>query len=170
MRIRQATDQDAPACAAIYSPYVSDTVISFEETPPTAQDFAGRIASAIQWLVAEVDGTPIGYAYATRHRDRAAYRFACDVSVYLAPHAHGQGIGTALYVRLLGDLEERGFRMACAGVTQPNPASMALHVRMGFEPVGSFRDIGWKFGSWHDVTWLQRRLGEPGPAVGEPRP
>jgi phosphinothricin acetyltransferase len=123
------------------------------------------------WLVAEVDGAVAGYAYASSHRERAAYRWAVDVAVYVASAHQGRGIGRALYEALFERLARQGYRMACAGITLPNPASVALHERVGFRPVGVYREIGWKFGHWHDVAWYQRPLmpegadppGEPGP-------
>ncbi len=165
---------DAAACAAIYAPYVTDTWISFELEPPTATAMAQRIASAHAWLVAvdspdagapDVDGTHspvLGYAYATRHRERAAYQWACDVSVYVAEQAQRRGVGRALYERLLAQLATQGLRMACAGIALPNDASIALHTSLGFEPIGTYRDIGWKHGGWRDVHWMQLPLGEPG--------
>lgn len=169
VRLRPATSADAAACAGIYRPYVEDTTVSFETEPPTATDMAGRIGASIRWLVA-VDGQDrvIGYAYASRHRDRAAYRFACDVSVYVGPGSAGRGVGRALYAALLADLEQRGYRMACAGIALPNPASVGLHTAVGFRPVGVYKRIGWKHGAWHDVLWMQRALGGDGPPAAEP--
>ncbi|NHN57199.1 N-acetyltransferase [Calidifontibacter sp. DB0510] len=160
--------RDAASCAAIYAPYVTDTVISFEAEPPDAAEMGRRMNAAIEWLVAREDDVVLGYAYATRHRERAAYRFACDVSVYTAPAAHRRGVGTALYGELLARVTARGLRMACAGVTQPNPASVGFHEAMGFQRVGLYRAIGWKFGAWHDVLWLQRPLAGDGPPEREP--
>lgn len=158
--IRPATACDAQACAVIYAPYVREAAISFEDVPPTATEMESRIANALEWLVADNDGEILGYAYATRHRERAAYQWSCDVSVYLRQGARGRGLGTSLYERLLADLTERGFKMACAGITLPNSASEALHRRVGFTDVGVYREIGWKFGRWHDVRWLQLPLGD----------
>ncbi len=160
---------DAAACAAIYAPYVRHTAISFEIEPPTAAEMTRRIAGAICWLVAERDGAVVGYAYATRHRERAAYRWACDVSVYVAGEEHGRGVGRALLETLLDTLATSGFRMACAGVALPNPASEGLHRSLGFVDVGVFRAIGWKHGAWHDVLWMQRHLGASDAPMEEPR-
>jgi len=156
--IRAATPEDAAACAAIYAPYVTDTVISFETEPPTTDEMAARIASAHAWLVYEDDGAVAGYAYAGTFHPRAAYRWATEVSVYLELGRRRTGAGRALYDVLLPHLTERGFRMAIAGMTLPNPASEGLHAALGFEPVGTYRDIGYKFGAWHDVAWTQRVL------------
>jgi L-amino acid N-acyltransferase YncA len=153
--------RDAAACAAVYKPYVTDTVISFELTPPDAGEFTERIERITRthpWLVAELDGDTIGFAYGSPHRERAAYRWAADVSVYLAARAQRRGIGRALYESLFELLEQQGIRTLCAGITLPNEASVALHEALGFAPVGIYRNIGFKFGAWHDVGWWQRQL------------
>jgi L-amino acid N-acyltransferase YncA len=163
--------RDAAACAAVYKPYVTDTVISFELTPPDAGEFAERIERITRthpWLVAELDGDTIGFAYGSPHRERAAYRWAADVSVYLAARAQRRGIGRALYESLFELLEQQGFRTLCAGITLPNEASVALHEVLGFAPVGIYRNIGFKFGAWHDVGWWQRQLLPPVQTPPEP--
>ena len=164
MQLRDATADDADVCAAIYAPYVRDTAISFELEPPTSPVMAARIASAQvrhAWLVAERDGQVLGYAYGSEFKVRAAYRFACEVSVYVASDGRGGGIGRSLYAALLPRLAERGFRTAVAGMTLPNDASEALHRSLGFAPVGVFRHVGWKFDAWHDVAFAQRDLPAP---------
>ncbi len=156
---------DAARCAAIYAPYVERGATSFEERPPDADELAARIAAQSQshaWLVAESGGKLAGFAYAGPHRQRPAYRWSVEVSVYVDHRRHGQGIGTALYGGLLTRLRERRFRVACAGITLPNAASVALHERLGFEPVGIYRGIGWKQGAWRDVGWWQLDLEPPG--------
>ena len=161
LRIRQATEADAPALLAIYAPYVEHTAISFESVAPPVQEFAGRVRKALsawQYLVAERNGEIAGYAYGSTHRERAAYGYSVEVSAYLAPPFHRQGIGSALYRRLLGDLSAMGYCTAFAGITLPNDASIGLHRSLGFEPIGVFRRIGWKFDRWHDVAWMQRTL------------
>jgi phosphinothricin acetyltransferase len=157
MTIRPATADDAAACAAIYAPYVTDTVVSFETEPPTPAEMARRIAAAIEWLVL-VEETVVGYAYAGPFHARAAYRWACEVSVYLELGRRRTGSGRALYTDLLARLSARGYRVAVGGMTLPNPASEGLHRALGFEPVGTYRRIGYKFGAWHDVAWTQRIL------------
>lgn len=175
MEIRDATNDDAAACAAVYAPYVRDTAITFELEPaPTAADFARRIAKAQEqhaWLVVtDDDGRVFGYAYGGPYKERAAYRWACEVSVYLEPAGRRTGAGRALYDALFARLAARGFLTAVAGMTQPNPASEGLHRAMGFTPVGTYRRIGFKNGAWHDVTWLQKDLVTPLPAhPPEPR-
>jgi L-amino acid N-acyltransferase YncA len=158
--------RDAAPCAEIYAPYVSDTVISLEEVPPTADELRGRMQRITQqypWLIAEDDdGATAGYAYASQHRERAAYRWASDVTVYLSPAYQRRGIGRALYTALFDLLVFQGVYVACAGVTLPNEASVGLHESMGFLPVGVYKRVAWKFGSWQDVGWWQLQLVEPG--------
>lgn len=169
MKIRTADPMsDAAACAAVYGPYVSATTISFEIDAPDAAEMARRMRSAIEWIVAVEDGEVLGYAYAGRHAPRAAYRWAAEVSIYLSPTSQGKGVGRALYTELFARLTARGYRMATSCITVPNPASVGLHTALGFTPVGTFRNIGWKDGSWRDAFWMQRPLGEPGPALAEP--
>jgi L-amino acid N-acyltransferase YncA len=153
--------RDAAACAAIYAPYVDASPISFEEVAPTAAEMAARIAEVQEthpWLVAEEEGEVSGYAYGCPHRSRAAYRWATDVSAYIAEGRRGRGLGRALYEALLERLRRQGFQVACAGITLPNEASVRLHERLGFEPVGVYRRIGWKSGAWHDVGWWELEL------------
>ncbi|MGN6170008.1 MAG: GNAT family N-acetyltransferase, partial [Solirubrobacteraceae bacterium] len=176
MTVRDADPaRDATGCAAIYGPFVSETAISFEERIPTAADFAARIHRIQQthpWLVAEQDTRVVGFAYGCPHRERAAYRFAAEVSVYIDPVFHHRGIGRGLYSALLGLLREQGLWIACAGIGLPNEASVALHESLGFVPVGVYRKIGYKFGQWWDVGWWQLALREPGegppPEPGRP--
>jgi phosphinothricin acetyltransferase len=166
-RVRSATAADAEACAAIYAPYVTETAITFETHVPTTEEMATRIAAASErhaWLVLEDEGAVVGYAYGGPYKSRAAYRWSCEVSVYVDRERQRSGAGRALYEALLARLAERGFRMAVAGMTLPNDASVGLHRAMGFEPVGTYRCIGYKHGAWHDVAWTQRPLRcEPGP-------
>jgi L-amino acid N-acyltransferase YncA len=173
VQIRHADpDRDAAACAAIYAPYVSDSVISLEEVPPTPEEIAGRITRVTErypWLIAEADGDVAGYAYAGEHRERAAYRWASDVTVYLSPAYFRRGIGRSLYTALFDLLVFQGVYVACAGVTLPNEASVGLHESMGFLPVGVYKRVAWKFGSWHDVGWWQLQLA-PAPEGPPPEP
>ena len=167
MQIRHVDPaRDAGPCAEIYAPYVSDTVISLEEVPPTADELRGRmerITKYYPWLIAEDEGgATAGYAYAGEHRERAAYRWAADVTVYLSPAFQRRGIGRALYTALFDLLVFQGVYVACAGVTLPNEASVGLHESMGFLPVGVYQRVAWKFGSWHDVGWWQLQLVEAG--------
>jgi L-amino acid N-acyltransferase YncA len=162
LRVRRARLEDAAACRALYAPYVEETVISFEEEVPSIEQMEDRIASSLSthdWLVLEGPGGIAGFAYGTTHRTRAAYRWACDVSVYLEQGRRRSGAGRRLYEALFPGLVDRGYLTALAGISLPNEASEGLHRALGFEEVGTYRRIGWKFGAWHDVVWLQRHLG-----------
>jgi phosphinothricin acetyltransferase len=170
-RVRDASAADAAACASIYAPYVTDTAITFEIEPPSPAEIAERIATASRthaWLVLEDDGRVVGYAYAGPFNRRAAYRWSCEVSVYVERGRHRAGVGRALYEALLRRLRERGYRMAVAGMTLPNDASVSLHRALGFQPVGTYRRIGFKQEAWHDVEWMQRALGPEDAPPGEP--
>jgi len=161
VQVRDASAADAGACAAIYAPYVTDSAITFEIDPPGPEEMASRIAQAQSthaWLVAEDEGRVVGYAYGGPMKPRAAYRWSCEVSVYLEPGRRRTGVGRALYEALFTRLTERGYRTAVAGMTLPNPASEGLHKSLGFEPIGTYRNIGWKLDNWHDVAWVQRPL------------
>ena len=163
MRVRPANSvRDADAISAIYAPFVTDTVVSFEDVPPTADELAARIerlTPAHPWLVAEDAGEILGYAYAYPHRERAAYRWATEVTVYVDPRHHRRGAGRALYGALFDALAERGYRIALAVIALPNDASVGLHEACGFKLVGVYRGIGFKFGKWWDVGWWQLELG-----------
>jgi phosphinothricin acetyltransferase len=172
LRVRDGSPEDGAACAAVYEPYVIDTAITFETEPPSAEQMATRIARSLRthaWLVLEEDGRVLGFAYGAPFHQRAAYRWSSEVSVYLAAGSRGRGGGRMLYEALLPRLAQRGFRLALAGMTMPNAASEALHRGMGFEPVGTFRRVGYKHGRWHDVAWTQRSLvDDDGQEPGEP--
>lgn len=165
MLIRPARPADAEAVRAIYAPIVRDTTISFELEPPSVEDMRGRIAATetvVRWLVG-VDETDavIGYVYAGRHRERAAYRWSVDVSAYVREDCRGRGVARALYDRLFDWLTAAGYCQAFAGIALPNAASVALHESLRFDPVGVFRNVGFKHGAWHDVGWWQRQLQLP---------
>ena len=171
MPVRPATIADAEACAAIYAPYVTGTAISFEAEPPSPEAMGRRIAAALDrhdWLVLEDDGRVVGYAYGGPYKEREAYRWACEVSVYVEQGRRRKGAGRELYEALLRRLAARGYTMAIAGMTLPNDASVGLHRALGFEPVGTYRRIGYKDGRWHDVAWAQRPLATPGDPPTEP--
>ena len=159
--VRGASERDAEACAAIYAPYVTGTAITFEIDPPPPEEMATRIAAAARthaWVVLEDRGRVVGYAYGGPFKSRPAYCWSCEVSVYLEHGRRRTGGGRALYEALFARLAERGFRTAVAGMTLPNDASVGLHRAMGFEPVGTYRRIGWKHDRWHDVAWVQRTI------------
>ena len=161
--VRDATAADAAACAALYAPYVVDTTVSFEEEQPDAAEMARRIAAAQEhhaWLLAERDGLIVGFAYAGAWRARSAYRHTCEVSVYVDASAHGRGIGRTLYTALLDRMRTAGMRLAVGGTTMPNEASERLHRVLGFQVVGTFREVGFKQGRWCDVTWFQKTLAD----------
>jgi phosphinothricin acetyltransferase len=171
--IRVAVPSDARAIAAIYAPFVSDTVVSFEIEPPTPEAMAERIAKTQlthPWLVAEQGGRVVGYAYSGKHRDRAAYRWSVDVTVYVAPDKHRTGLGRSLYGRLLKILKAQNFRSAFAGITLPNNASVGLHEALGFKPVGIYRGVGFKRGQWQEVGWWRLALSDAPGEPGEPIP
>ena len=135
--------------------------ISFELESPTPDDMAARISdhgASHAWLVAELAGAVAGYAYGSPHRSRAAYASSCDVAVYVDPAYARQGIGRMLYAALFPLLAGKGCHAAFAGIALPNAASIGLHEAMGFTPVGTFREVGWKLGGWRDVGWWQRLL------------
>ena len=171
--IRSAAPFDAHAISAIYAPFVSDNVTSFELDPPDAADVERRILelqAQYPWLVFEADGRVLGYAYASAHRSRKAYQWSTDVSVYIHPDGHRRGIGRALYTALFEVLRRQGYVNAYAGITLPNAASVGLHEAMGFVPVGVYQRVGFKLGAWHDVVWLQLRLADPPVPVPVPVP
>lgn len=168
--IRIASLIDAPAIASIYRPAVTDAVISFEFEPPSPSDMGQRMKKTLErtpWIVCEQADAVVGYAYAGPHNERAAYQWSVDVSVYIRPDAKRNGIGRALYTSLFAILVLQGFRSAYAGITLPNPASKGLHSAFGFTSVGVYRNVGYKYGLWHDVEWLERPLA---PHILEPPP
>ncbi len=161
VEIRPATQADAAACADIYKPFVTDSWISFETDPPDGHEMARRIAAysaSHAWRVAESSGGILGFAYGSPHRVRAAYSTSADVTVYVRPDAARAGLGRRLYAELFDSLRARDVHAVFAGIALPNEASIGLHRAMGFEPVGVYRDVGWKLGAWRDVSWWQRRL------------
>ena len=163
--IRLATAGDAAAIASIYAPYCESTVISFEEAAPNADEMARRIAAigaTRPWIVLEDYDDVIGYAYASPHHERAAYRWSVSTAIYVSGDHHRCGAGRALYTTLFALLRALGYRQATAGITLPNPASVGLHAAFGFAPVGVYRRIGYKMGGWHDVGWYQAEI-QPAP-------
>jgi phosphinothricin acetyltransferase len=207
LTIRDASEADAAACAAIYRPFVQDTAVSFELVAPTAAEMAARIreaATSHAWLIAEVNaataevnaataeanaetaeangdmagsrngvaganGDVVGYAYARPFAAREAYRWSCETSIYLSAERRRAGVGRALYRALLARLTERGFRVAVAKMTLPNPASQGLHAALGFRPVGVHHRVGYKNGAWHDVAISQLDLVTDDGPPAEPR-
>ena len=161
LRVRDARGDDAAAIAAIYAPVVRDTPISFELEPPDAAAMRQRVLDTLErrpWLVCEREGEVVGYAYAASHRERAAYQWCVETSVYIAESARRQGVGRTLYAALLPLLARQGYVHAYAGITLPNPASVGLHEALGCRPIGGYQAIGFKLGAWHDVGWWDLTL------------
>ena len=170
--LRLAVPADGERLAAIYAPAVTERTTSFELTPPDAAEMARRISTLTArtpWLVLEEQGTVMGYAYASPHRDRPAYQWSVEVSAYIDDAAHRAGYGRTLYSALFDILSAQGFVNAYAGITLPNPASVAFHQAMGFEEIGVYKGIGYKLGRWHDVIWLHRPLAPKRPNMEPPR-
>lgn len=170
--LRLARPADGARIAAIYAPIVARTIISFETEPPDESEMTRRIEDTLRthpWLVCEADGEVLGYAYASQHRTRSAYRWSTDVSAYVREDARRGGVARRLYEALLELLALQGFHAAFAGITLPNPASVGFHEAMGFTPVGIYREVGFKLGAWRDVGWWQRPLATQGGAPAEPR-
>ncbi len=161
-RIREADASDAVSIARIYNYYVENTVITFEEEAVPNEAMARRInevhAIPLPWLVAELDGAVVGYAYASRWKARSAYRNSVETTIYLEHGREGRGTGTALYSALLRQLREQGLHVAIGGAALPNPASVALHEKLGFAYIGTFGQVGFKHGRWIDVGYWQIRL------------
>ena len=160
LEIRAATKADASALAEIYNPYVIRTTVTFEETALNPSDMAALVADAdaggLPFLLADVRGMSVGFAYASRWKGRCAYRHTTETTVYVR-HEHWRcGVGMALYTRLLGVLQRAGYHSAIGGIALPNESSIALHERMGFRQVAQFREVGFKFDKWIDVAYWQR--------------
>jgi L-amino acid N-acyltransferase YncA len=171
--IRLAAARDAEALLAIYAPIVAETTISFELEPPTPEEMQRRIVATLPqypWLVCESDGDVLGYAYASKHRERAAYQWSVDVSVYTHTRRRRSGVGRALYTSLFALLRLQGFYNAYAGITLPNQASVGVHEALGFRPLGVYTSVGYKLGGWHDVGWWQLALREHASAPRQPTP
>ena len=159
--IRPAKAADAPRIAEIYNHHVRETVVTFEEQPVADEEMVRRIAETTAeypWLVSELDDSMVGYAYASSWKRRSAYRFAIESTIYLAPEFHGRGLGCELYRALIAEMRSGGLHCAIGGISLPNPASIALHEKLGFKPIGQFREVGWKFGKWVAVGYWELLL------------
>ncbi|MCX6124225.1 MAG: GNAT family N-acetyltransferase [Proteobacteria bacterium] len=162
--VRTIAADDAKDVQAIYAPYVERTTISFETTVPTQSEMASRIAETsgkYPWIVFECDRKILGYAYASQHRTREAYRWSVDVAVYVDQSHIRQGVGRQLYKILLEQLQKLGYSNAFAGIALPNDGSVALHESFGFTPIGVYKKVGYKQGGWHDVGWWQKSFNYP---------
>jgi L-amino acid N-acyltransferase YncA len=169
--IRLAGEADAAAIAAVYRPYVEDSRISFEEEAPDAEEMARRLASPTHpWLVAEHNGSIVGYASTSPMRGRAAYRWSVETGVYLAADAQGRGLGRSLLSAHLDLLERLGFVTIVVGISLPNEASVALHEKLGFTLSGIERGVGFKLGEWVDVGRWQKDLAPRSAEPAEPLP
>jgi phosphinothricin acetyltransferase len=158
---REAWTADAAAICSIYNRYVLESTITFEEEAVSVETMQGRIAEVTAkypWLVCELEGTVVGYAYATAWRARVAYRYSVESTIYLDGAYCGRGLGIPLYADLITRLREGGFHRVMGGIALPNAASVALHERLGFKKVAHFTEVGWKFGKWIDVGYWE--LGE----------
>lgn len=171
--IRLASVEDAAAIARIYAPIVRDTFISFETEAPDEGEMRRRIDYTLPefpWLIREIDGRVAGYAYASRHRERLAYRWSVDVSCYTHPEFRRRGVGVSLYRALLRMLRTQGFVNAYAGIALPNAASVALHESVGFKPIGIYANVGFRQGAWRDVGWWGREIAPHMPRPDDPVP
>ncbi len=166
--IRVAASDDAERIAEIYAPAVLERVTSFELVAPSAEEMGSRLTRVMArypWLVCELDGKVLGYAYASTHNERAAYRWSVDVAVYVGGEVHRRGVGTALYASLFEVLALQNIRNVYAGITLPNTASEGMHSRAGFRLVGTYHHGGYKLGALHDVAWFERAIL---PAIVDP--
>ncbi|HEM5984310.1 TPA: N-acetyltransferase [Streptococcus suis] len=161
IKIQSAQIEDAADLVAIYAPYVENTAITFETEIPTVADFASRIEKTLEkfpYLVAVEEGQILGYAYASTYYARAAYDWTVELSVYVSREVRGKGLGSLLYAALEEELAVRGFKNFLACIALPNPASLALHEKRGYERVAHFKKVGYKFETWYDIVWLQKSL------------
>ena len=170
--IRIASPGDAGDMVDIYAPFIRETAVTFENDVPSVEDFAGRVAHVLErfpWLACHDGGSVIGYAYATPHRARPAYRWSAETSIYVAEGRRRSGVGRALYAALLEILRVQGISNAYAGITLPNSESAGFHESFGFRWIGTFPSGGYKLGAWRDVGWWHLRLGEVSGEPPEPR-
>jgi phosphinothricin acetyltransferase len=174
MKVRLCQPSDATEIAEIYRPFCEKTsVVSFEIVAPDSAEMARRmekITQRLPWLVADEASVVAGYAYASPHAERAAYRWSVNVTVYICERYRRHGVGRALYTSLFSLLRLQGYVTAYAGITVPNPGSTGLHSAMGFKLVGTYRNVGYKSGAWRDVVWMDLPLQPPPATPAEPRP
>ena len=159
--IRTVVASDASSIPDIYEPYILNTTASFETEVPSIENFTQRILSTLEiwpWLVYESDGVVAGYAYASKHRERAAYQWCVESSVYMNDHFQQKGIATRLYETLFEILQYQGCRNVYAGITLPNEKSTHFHEKMGFSKIADYTNIGYKLNRWNTVRWYQLQL------------
>jgi L-amino acid N-acyltransferase YncA len=171
--LRLAREADAESLLGIYAPLVRETPISFELVPPGVDEYRGRIATVLEtnpWLVCEEGEEILGYAYASKFRPRPAYQWTVETTVYVHAGHHRRSVGRALYESLFSCLRLQGYRSASAIIALPNPASVALHERVGFESVGVLHHVGYKLDRWHDIGVWELELQELPPPLAPPRP
>ena len=168
--LRPYRSTDAAAVLALYEPFVRDSGVTFETDVPSLEDFSKRlahIAGRFPFWVWEDGGTVLGYAYGTTHRERIAYQWAVETSVYVG--RPGNGIGKQLYQKVLSELRNRGFVWAYGVITLPNEPSLALHEACGFKPFARYDSAGQKLGTWYDVQWVRCSLNPAAPGMAEPQ-
>lgn len=171
MIIRLAAASDAEQILNIYAPYVKNTVISFETEVPTREDMESRIGHSQEkhvWIVLEENNEILGYAYSSKHRERSAYRWSVDVSVYIKEGFHRRGIGKVLYTSLLEIIKCQGYCNVYAGICLPNEKSVGIHEYFGFRKIAHYSRVGYKLGNWHDVGWWELFLQQHDPEPEEP--
>lgn len=173
IRLRLAQVRDAADILAIYAPYCESTTVTFEVVPPslaTMEERITRISGEYPWIIGELDGRVAGYVYASRFRERAAYKWTAESAIYVAMDCQRRGLGRVMYSALFSMLRSQGFFKAVAGITVPNPASVGLHERLGFRQSGLFPAVGHKDGTWLDVGWWQLALQPEVLHPPDPRP
>lgn len=162
--IRSAISEDAPKLADIYNHYIENTVITFEESCIDSDEMIKRIEAVTEqnlpWLIIEENNLILGYAYASPWKARSAYRFSVEATVYLSPNEHNKGLGTQLYQALFEELKRKPIHTIIGGITLPNPASIALHEKLGMHQVAHFKQVGKKFDQWLDTGYWQLTLNQ----------
>lgn len=163
MTFRFATPEDAPAILEVYAPYIRNTVITFEYEVPSVEAFTERVKGITEkypYLVCEENGVLLGYAYAGEYRSRTAFQWDVELSIYLRPEAQGKGVSKAFYDRLLPMVEKLGYRNIYSSIVTPNPASIGLQEKYGFETLCVFEKCGYKLGQWCDLLWMHKKIGD----------
>jgi L-amino acid N-acyltransferase YncA len=171
--IRVAKVEDAAGILAIYAPFCESTRVSFEVVAPSVEEMReriNRISATYPWIVAEENDWILGYVYASRLRERAAYQWTVEVAAYVSPEHQRRGLARALYTSLFAILRAQGYFKAFASVTLPNEASVGVHQALGFRPSGVFNGVGYKTGEWLDVGWWQREIQPELDNPRDPRP